>query len=201
MEIDEILGLPAHPIIVHAAVALVPAAAILTVLAALWPSARRRIGWIGVVLAALAVVTVWMAQGSGEELEHKVEESHLVEEHAELGDQMLMPAIAMLVGAVLVTAVGRRPTGVAADDDDGRDRVGAVRVRGASALGVIVAVVAIATSGYAVVQVYRVGHSGAKAVWDETGKEGKESSGESGERDESEEGLGAGHVMTPPGTW
>jgi hypothetical protein len=37
-----------------------------------------------------------------------------------------------------------------------------------------VAVVGLATSGFAVVQVFRVGHSGAKAVWDETGKEGQE---------------------------
>src|SRR5215212_10236554 len=137
MEIDEVLGLPAHPIIVHAALALVPAAAVLTVVAALWPTARRRIGWLGVVLAALAVFTVWMAQGSGEELEHQVEETHLVEEHTELGDQMLIPAIAMLVGAVLVTAVGRRGGGVARADDS---PTGAYATRGASALSVVVAV-------------------------------------------------------------
>src|SRR3954451_8617821 len=160
MEIDKFLGLPAHPIIVHAAIALVPLAAVLTVLAAFWPAARRRIGWVGVVVAALAVVSVWMAQGSGEELEHKVEESHLVEEHTELGDQMLMPAIAMLVGAVLVTGVGRQGAGAARDDDDRRDdrdrgesRVGALSARGPSSLSVIVAVVAVAPSGYAVVQV------------------------------------------------
>ena len=171
MEIDELFGLPAHPLIVHAALALVPAAAVLTVVAAFWPSARRRIGWVGVLLAALAVLTVWMAQGSGEELVHQVDETHLVEEHAELGDQMLIPAIALLVGAVLVTAVGRRGSGVARTDDA---PVGAYATQGAGALTVIVAVVALATSGYAVVQVARVGHSGAKAVWDESGPEGQE---------------------------
>src|SRR5215212_2266647 len=167
MEIDEVLGLPAHPIIVHAALALVPAAAVLTVVAALWPTARRRIGWLGVVLAALAVFTVWMAQGSGEELEHQVEETHLVEEHTELGDQMLVPAIAMLVGAVLVTAVGRRGDGPVRAEPA---LVGSRTSRGVSARSVVVAVVALATSGFAVVQIARIGHSGAKAVWDETGE-------------------------------
>ena len=188
MEIDEILGLPAHPLIVHAALALVPAAAALTVVAAFWPAARRRIGWVGVLLAALAVVTVWMAEGSGEELEHQVDETHLVEEHAELGDQMLVPTIAMLVGAVLVTAAGRRGDGGTRTEET---PTGAYATRGTSAVGVIVAVVAIATSGFAVVQVARVGHSGAKAVWDETGKEGQErgTSGRGG-GDEDEDSLG-----------
>jgi hypothetical protein len=45
-----------------------------------------------------------------------------------------------------------------------------------------VAVVALATSGFAVVQVFRVGHSGAKAVWDETDEGGGE----------QEEGAGLG---------
>jgi hypothetical protein len=195
MEIDELLGLPAHPLIVHAALALVPAAAVLTVVAALWPTARRRIGWLGVVLAALAVFTVWMAQGSGEELEHQVEETHLVEEHTELGDQMLIPAIAMLVGAVLVTAVGRRDGGPARTEES---PAGSFSMRGASALSALVAVVGLATSGFAVVQVFRVGHSGAKAVWDETGKEGQErdNSGSGGGGDEEDEdAVGLGGVL------
>jgi hypothetical protein len=189
LEIDEILGLPAHPLIVHAVLALVPGAALLTVVAALWPTARRRIGWLAVLLAALGVCSVWVAQGSGEELEDQVEETHLVEEHTELGDQMLIPAIALLVGAVLVTAVGRQGDRAAPVDDA---RVGSYATRGASAISVIVAVVALATSGWAVVWVFRAGHSGAKAVWDETGKEGQErdNTGPGGGEDDEEESLG-----------
>jgi uncharacterized membrane protein len=172
LEIDELLGLPAHPLIVHAVLALVPAAAILTIVAALWPAARRRVGWIGVLLAAAAVVSVWAAQGSGEKLEDRIEETQLVEDHTEIGEQLLTPTITLLVGAVLVTAYGRR---------DGR-RPALIReptepaasTRGATVVGVVVAVIAMATSGVATVQVFRAGHSGAKAVWDETGKEGQE---------------------------
>src|SRR5688572_23754632 len=129
VEIDEILGLPAHPLIVHAVIALVPAAAALTVLAALWPAARRRIGWLGVVLAVAALVSVWVAEGSGEKLEDRIEETELVEDHTAIGDQLLLPAIALVAGAVLVTAVGRQRT----------------RPAGA-AVSALVAVVALATS-------------------------------------------------------
>ena len=172
LEIDELLGLPAHPLIVHAVLALVPAAAILTIVAALWPAARRRIGWVGVLLAAAAVVSVWAAQGSGEKLEDGIEETQLVEDHTEIGEQLLIPTIALLVGSVLVTAYGwrdgRRPAVV-------RDPAESpVSTRGATVVGVVVAVIAIATSGVATVQVIRAGHSGAKAVWDETGSEGQE---------------------------
>src|SRR5215216_5661837 len=91
LEIDELLGLPAHPLIVHAVIALVPAAALVTIVAALWPAARRRIGWLGVVLAAAALVSVWMAQGSGEKLEDQVEETQLVEEHTGMGSSSSSP--------------------------------------------------------------------------------------------------------------
>jgi hypothetical protein len=165
LEIDEILGLPAHPLVVHAVIALVPAAALLTVLAALWPAARRRIGWLAVILAAAALASVWVAQGSGETLEHRVEETSLVEEHTGMGEQLLVPTIALLVGSILVTAVGRRDAhpAVAADLPPAGSRS-----RGAAVVSVAVAVVALATSGLAVVQVYRIGHSGAKAVWEDT---------------------------------
>jgi len=169
LEIDELLGLPAHPLIVHAVIALVPAAALVTIVAALWPAARRRIGWLGVVLAAAALVSVWMAQGSGEKLEDQVEETQLVEEHTGMGEQLLVPTIALLAGALLVTAVGtrdERPELAPAPSSVGS------RPRGASAVGVVVGVLAIAASGVAVAQVYRIGHSGAKAVWDGTGEDG-----------------------------
>ncbi|GJF03026.1 hypothetical protein [Pseudonocardia sp. D17] len=39
------LGLPVHPLVVHAVVVLVPAAVIGAVLVALWPRIRARRGW------------------------------------------------------------------------------------------------------------------------------------------------------------
>jgi hypothetical protein len=177
MEIDELFGLPAHPLIVHAALALVPLAAVLTVVAAVWPAGRRCIGWVAVVVAAVAVVSIKLAQGSGEQLQHQVQETDLVEEHAEMGDEMLLPAIGLLVGAVIVTLAGRSGDRRPQPEPGTGSTAVATGVRGAGAVSVVVGVVALATSGWAVYELARVGHSGAKAVWDETGKGGQERSG------------------------
>lgn len=45
MEISNLLGLPAHPLIVHAVVVLVPLVAIGAVGIVLWRGRRERIGW------------------------------------------------------------------------------------------------------------------------------------------------------------
>jgi hypothetical protein len=45
MKITNVFGLPAHPLLVHAVVVLVPLVAIGAIAAVLWPSLRTRIGW------------------------------------------------------------------------------------------------------------------------------------------------------------
>ena len=61
-----IFGVPTHPLAVHAAVVLVPLAAIAVVIAALWPAVRRRYGPVVLILATLALVSVPVAKESGE---------------------------------------------------------------------------------------------------------------------------------------
>lgn len=60
-------GLPAHILLVHLIVVLVPLTALLAVLSAVWPAARRRFAWLVLALAALvAVMTpVTTEAGSG----------------------------------------------------------------------------------------------------------------------------------------
>ena len=58
MELETLFGLPAHPLIVHAAVVLVPLAAIGTIVIAVSAKARLHIGWIVVALTASAFVFV-----------------------------------------------------------------------------------------------------------------------------------------------
>ncbi len=103
---DELFGLPAHPLLVHAAVVLVPLAAIGVVLIAFWPAARARLGVAVVVIAAVGTVFAYLAMESGEYLEEQVKETEQVEEHAKLGDSGLAAAAAVLVGAVAVTGFG-----------------------------------------------------------------------------------------------
>ena len=65
MEIEEVFGLPAHPLVVHAAVVLLPLAAVVTLVCAAVPRARRSYALVALGLALVAVVAVGLAQGSG----------------------------------------------------------------------------------------------------------------------------------------
>ncbi len=158
MELNKLFGLPAHPLVVHAAVVLLPLAAIATVVLAFLPRFRRTYGPVVFGLAALATLAVGLAQGSGEELQHSVKETQLVEDHAEAGQQVLPWAIALTVASALVVAapelLARRP------QLPGRAVTGAV---------LVLALVSAAGATYTVVD---VGHSGAKATWNDVSTRG-----------------------------
>ena len=79
----EINGLPVHVLVVHAVVALVPLAALLTVLSAVWPAARRRLGIVTPLVALLALGAAFAAQEAGEWLQARVPSSPLIIEHTE----------------------------------------------------------------------------------------------------------------------
>lgn len=65
----ELFGLPAHALIVHAAVVFIPLAAVAAILYAAWPAVRKHIWWAVLGLGVLAPVTAWSARLSGNEYE------------------------------------------------------------------------------------------------------------------------------------
>ena len=157
MELNELWGIPAHPLVVHAAVVLLPLAAVATLVCAAVPRARRPYAPVALGLALLATLAVGLAQGSGEELEERVDETELVEEHTEHGEQVLPWAIAVTVAAAGVTAIPLLE----------RRRPGS---SGRTVTAVVVVVSLVAGAG-AIWTVIEVGHSGAKATWDDVSAE------------------------------
>lgn len=143
-------GLPAHPMLVHVIVVLAPLTAVLAILCALWPAARHRLVWLVLVLAGVTTALTPIATEAGEWLEHHLDESELIEKHAELGDTMLYFALALLVAAVLLVIVHLR--------------AGRGKPLSTALSGVIVAFVLLASVA-TTVQVFRIGHSGAEATW------------------------------------
>src|SRR5689334_5913834 len=95
-----VFGLPLHPLIVHATVVVVPAAALAVLLATFWPRFRRWASWGPLALALLSVVLVPLTSSSGESLEHALPRSELIEQHAHLGDQLLPWVIVLALGAL-----------------------------------------------------------------------------------------------------
>jgi len=159
--LDSLFGLPAHPLIVHAAVVLVPLAAIGTIAIAFWPAARRKIGWVVVGIAVVGTISCYLASKSGEALQENVPRTAAVADHAQEGDGAALFGAAVFVGAAAIMGIDeyKRRRAAAGHPDDPRLRVIAI------AAGVVAVVLSL-LGGARIVQ---VGHSGAKAVWEDPG--------------------------------
>ncbi|GAB2979087.1 DUF2231 domain-containing protein [Nocardioides montaniterrae] len=140
---DVINGVPVHPLVVHAVVVLMPLAILGTIALVVRPAWRRTFGPLLVGISVIATVLIPVATSSGESLEKHVGDPG---QHAHLGDQLIWFMIPLLLLDVVLVVLDRRTT-------LGRNPM---RVVG------VLAIVAAVAAG---VQVYRVGDSGAKAVW------------------------------------
>lgn len=154
-------GLPAHVLLVHVVVVLVPLTALVLVVSAVWPTWIRRLGLALPILALVTLISVPLTTHAGEWLENHTDSDPLVRRHADLGDGMLPWAIGLFVVAVALWWFGRRAT--ASSDTMTTHPGGAVAMTVPVRLAAIVLSVAVAAGS--VVQVYRIGDSGAKAAW------------------------------------
>jgi hypothetical protein len=151
---DSFSGLPLHPLVVHAVVVLLPLAVLGTIAIVVRPRWRAVYGPLVVGAALVSTALIPVATSSGESLEHQVGNPG---EHAELGDQLIWFAIPLLVLSAAVVLLDRRSGRPASSGSRGRHLLTVVSV---------LAVVAAVATG---VQVYRVGDSGARAAWGDTG--------------------------------
>jgi hypothetical protein len=175
-------GLPAHVLLVHAVVVLVPLAALLLVLSALWPAARRRLGIITPVTALVAVAVIPPTTHAGEWLIRRVDPNPTLHTHAALADTLLPWAAGMFVVAAALWVLfaqphrlTRRPAAVerkalvgagAAGEEATEPSAAAARVPGwLPAARVVAVVLAVVVSVGSVVDVYLIGDSGAKSAW------------------------------------
>jgi len=73
--------LPAHILLVHAVVVLIPLSAILVVVIAISSRARRRLDVLTVILALVALISVPLTTEAGEWLEHRLPRTALLRTH------------------------------------------------------------------------------------------------------------------------
>ncbi len=167
--LDTIAGLPIHPLIVHATVVVVPAAALSVALAAVWPRFRRWAGFLPLALAVAAVVLAPLSTSSGESLEARVGESGLVERHSELGEGLLVWVVVLAVAAVALQvrdrlAARRSPSAVDVRGTPARVR-STPRSAGVLVTAVVTLLLVVAGVAGTLVQTVLIGHSGARAAW------------------------------------
>jgi uncharacterized membrane protein len=146
-------GLPAHILFNHFVVVLGPLTAILAILCALWPAARRRLIWLVLLLGAVTVALTPLTTDSGMWLRDKLGPSAAgpaIKNHQELGETMIYMVAALLATVIVLAAVHIR-------EARGRTLKFALH----TVVGLLVIAAAVAT----LVQSYRVGESGARAAW------------------------------------
>jgi hypothetical protein len=154
-------GLPAHVLFVHFVVVMVPLTALLLVVCVLWPAAQRRFGIVTPIMSFVTLVAVPLTTHSGEWLAHRIDRDPLVRAHAQRGDELLVWSLATFVVSTLWWAThSDRVTGWMRSRTRRFDAMTANRT-----VAVILVVLAIVVSAGAMVQVYRIGDSGAKAAW------------------------------------
>lgn len=147
----EILGLPLHPLIVHATVVIVPLAALGAILVAVSKWARERYGSLVLLAAIAAPILTFVTQQSGQDLARSYSQpSAALERHIALGGQLLIWTIGLTLGAA-VLMVGQRLS---------RQRKPQARI--ALLVG---AVLSVGFGAVSLVQVLRIGHAGATSVW------------------------------------
>jgi hypothetical protein len=165
-------NLPAHPLVVHAVVVLLPLAALGGLLMAVSPSLRRRFGVAVLLLAVAGVGSVPLATQTGSELKSVLPpDNPLIEAHQQRGEDVLPYALAFGITVVLLVIAGRL-----ADRERGAAQTSTAEGVTTSASPrtwrrvALVAAALVAVSGVAVtVQVVRTGHSGSTAVWEGVG--------------------------------
>ncbi|MFV2087056.1 hypothetical protein [Micromonospora sp. LOL_021] len=164
---EEVAGIPAHPLLLHAAVVFVPLLALLAVGYALVPFIRAHTRWVLAVLAVVTPIAALVTKLSGDAFLNRMDTAGritesfrpVIEEHEQLGNLTLIASILLALATLaLVYLVGPR---VAAAADS-------ATVTGARGNGVLVLVVkglVIVAAGVSLYFVVRAGDSGAKAVW------------------------------------
>ncbi len=149
---DIVNGLPAHALLLHFMVVLVPLTALLEIVCVVWPAARRgQLLWLTLILAIVTMVLTPITINAGQWLYGlRRTPTAILREHAALGSVMIYFAVALLVAATLL--VGLRV--IERRSDERR-----------TLMRVVVAILVLGVGISSMIQVYRVGDAGARSVW------------------------------------
>ena len=165
---DTISGLPAHPLLVHIPVILIPVAAVGVIIMAIKPAWHRRYRWAVLALGLAATIGTILAANAGEGLEEKLRamgEANTWEEHAEAGDTAQAVAIVFLVALLAFVLVPwfleRRAAKATSPESASAPKIAPKWIMP------VLAVIAIGAGVGSVATVINAGHSGAESVWEE----------------------------------
>jgi uncharacterized membrane protein/predicted heme/steroid binding protein len=137
----QIAGLPLHPLVVHAAVVVIPLAAVMLVVGIVFYRRMPKLLGVGAIVTWIAAGAAFVATQSGEAL---AEEIGITATHEQWGELATPATIAMAVIATATWFIRRR------------------RWRALSLAGTAATLIA---APLLLILVFLVGHSGAEATW------------------------------------
>lgn len=144
----KVFGLPTHILLLHVAVAGIPLLCLTTIAVAARPAWRRKFGLVNAIFAVIMVGVTYATDLAGQQLyNHATYLDKIAASHRSLGLTLVWFVAVVAVFAIALVLV---------------DRAGYAEHHAAM---VTVAALAIAASAICIVQVIRVGDSGARAVW------------------------------------
>lgn len=155
---DRVLGIPAHPLYIHAAVVLVPLLVLAAVLYAVWPASRRHIRWPLVAFALAAPGATYFAKESGESFSgnrafQAPQMQALIADHESYAKWLFYLVLVLAVVTLVMAFMVPVTAGAAA------------RIKAPAALRPVVSALAVVLALASAYYCYRTGDSGAHMVW------------------------------------
>lgn len=142
----EINGLPAHVLLVHLVVVLLPLTSLAAIVVSVWPAAQRKLTFLVPLGAVVGLLAVPVTTRAGTDLARKLGDPAFLAHHRSLGSMVLPWAAALAVTTVGQWLLLRRTR------SDGRLRLAVAGLVVVSAVGTTV-IVAL------------TGDAGARTVW------------------------------------
>jgi hypothetical protein len=156
---EEFMGLPMHVFVIHAALALIPATALIAIAFAALTSWRWLLRWPLVLLAVATPVVTFVTVQAGKSLKDELGlPAQLIGTHESRGQLLLYYTLGFAVLAIVAALVMGGPSLLASGAGA---RQGAARPAQVT-LGVLL----VAASVLVLVQVILTGDAGSRAVWE-----------------------------------
>jgi hypothetical protein len=169
---EEFMGIPAHPLIVHAAVVLVPLQVLGAVLYALVPFTRRFIWWLVLALAVVGPLAAFVAKLSGDAFRERMiargtaseELLASIDQHSSFGLNAVLVSVGL--GIVMILFVALNVSRSRGQSDSGADGGQSSQAsKGALVLTVLLTLGVLGFGGATGYYIFKTGDSGAKMVW------------------------------------
>jgi hypothetical protein len=146
---ETFMGLPLHPLVIHAAVVFVPLLILVGLGYALVPALRPRLGWLAMLLAVIAPLTAFGAKLTGDAFRARLARLtpgapfDKIDEHRSLGTLTLYLTILLAVLVLALVLIRNQP----------------------AVLNVLLVIGVVAASAATAYYVYRTGDTAAHIVW------------------------------------